>query len=87
MAFLATVQNIAIEFSVVLMLLSLQHVPEIIMKYVSLAAIAKIPSFYYMSLIDQDLLSVQNIALKFSVKRSSNPLQNASCDLYFMRFL
>jgi len=55
-AFLHTISNIIIEFTVVYVLTSLPNVLEVIMKYVSLAAIANIPRFYYGSLVDHKLL-------------------------------
>ena len=51
-AFLHTVSCFLLEFSVILVLLSLQDVLQIIMKYVSLSAISNIPRFYYNSLYD-----------------------------------
>ena len=57
-AFLHTVSCFLLEFTVILVLLSLQDVLQIIMKYVSLSAISNIPRFYYNSLYDNELLKI-----------------------------
>ena len=57
-AFLHTFSSLCIEISVVLLISSFKNILEIIMKYVSLAALTNIPRFYYQSLVDQPLLEV-----------------------------
>ena len=60
-AFLLTLSSYTIEISIIMVLTSLPNVLEIIMKYVSLSAIANIPRFYYNSLVDYKLLLVNNL--------------------------
>jgi hypothetical protein len=54
--FLSTVTSQIIELTVILVLTSIRTTLEVIMKYVSLAAIANIPRFYYGALLDNVLL-------------------------------
>lgn len=62
-AFLLAFVSLLIEFSVILVLTSITVTLEVIMKYVSLAAIANIPRFYYNSLVDHKLLLPSKIEL------------------------
>ena len=57
-AFILTMQSMLLEFTVVFVLVSLDNILEVIMKYVSLSAIANLPRFYYGSLVDHKLLKV-----------------------------
>ena len=56
--FMLALTSFLVEFTVVLVLSSIPKTLEVIMKYVSLAAISNIPRFYYASLIDHKLLAV-----------------------------
>lgn len=62
-AFLLTITSMAIEITVLLVLTSLKSLLEVIMKYVSLAAIANIPRFYFNSLWEHKLLNTAGIKL------------------------
>ena len=86
-AFLLTISTIAIEFTVVYVLTSLPNVLEVIMKYVSLAAIANIPRFYYGSLVDHKLLKVAGHPLTITNFRRNNPRKGAPYSIHFMRVL
>ena len=87
-AVIHTCTSLLIEFSVVLVLLSLNNVLGIIMKYVSLSAIAKIPSFYYNSLYDNKLLSIAgHHKLQIDVLRRHDQLKNSPCTIKIMRFI
>lgn len=56
-SWLLAFNSILIELTVILVLVSLPNVLEVIMKYVSLSAIANIPRFYYNSLVEHKLLT------------------------------
>jgi len=60
-----------------MVLVSLPNVLEIIMKYVSLSAIANIPRFYYNSLIDHKLLMVSSLKVDIINFRSQNRMKDA----------
>ena len=65
-AFLLALTSFMVEFTVVLVLTSIKSTLEVIMKYVSLAAIANIPRFYFGSLSDHKLLAVAGHSLKIN---------------------
>jgi hypothetical protein len=65
-SFLLTITAILIEFTVIFVLISLPNILEVIMKYVSLAAIANIPRFYFGSLVDHKLLKANGHVLKLT---------------------
>ena len=48
--------NLCVEANVMIILSTMPDVMNVIMKYVSLAAIANIPKFYYGSLLDHKML-------------------------------
>lgn len=83
-----TISSFMIEFTVILVLLSLQNVVEIIMKYVSLAAISNIPRFYYNSLYDNKLLTIAGFhKLKIENFRRSKLMKDNSFMIKLMRFI
>ena len=86
-AFLLTLQSVLIEFTVVFVLVSIKGILEVIMKYVSLAAIANLPRFYFNSLVDHKLLKVNQIKLEITNHRHNNPRKYASWDIQIMRVL
>jgi hypothetical protein len=55
--FLAMIISFIVEINVMIILTSLPDILGVIMKYVSLAAIANIPRFYYASLVQHKALS------------------------------
>ena len=65
-AFLLAFSSFMVEFTVVLVLTSIKSTLEVIMKYVSLAAIANVPRFYFSSLVDHKLLVVAGHKLKIT---------------------
>ena len=92
LALLDTILNILIEFSVVVVLVSFDTTIKVIASYVALSAIAKIPNFYFASLLnDHQLLKVfapsTKLTLQFKKHRRDNPLENTSFDLRIMRFV
>ena len=87
-AALHTFSSFMIEFTVILILLSLENVVEIVMKYVSLAAISNIPRFYYNSLYDNKLLSIAGShSLGIKHFRHQGHLAKAPCGVKVMRFV
>jgi hypothetical protein len=71
-SFLHTITSILIEITVILVLTSLPNILEVVMKYVSLAAIANIPRFYYNSLVEHKLLGVSGMKLNITNFRHLN---------------
>ena len=74
-AYLLTFSSFIIELSIIMVLVSLPNVLEIIMKYVSLSAIANIPRFYYNSLVDHKLLIVNNLKVDIVHFRNEDRIQ------------
>ena len=66
LAWLLTIISLIIEFNVMMILTTIPNVLNVIVKYVSLAAIANIPRFYYASLDQHKLLkcATENIPIK-----------------------
>jgi hypothetical protein len=86
-AFLLSTTSMLIEITVILVLVSLPNVLEVIMKYVSLCAIAHLPRFYYSSLVEHKLLGVTALSLDIVNFRHFNHMSKASWDVKFMRFI
>jgi len=63
-ALLSTIIAFITEINVMLILSSLPNILGVVMKYVSLAAISKIPGFYYESLIEHKLLQAGGMKMK-----------------------
>ena len=57
------------------------------MKYVSLAAISKIPGFYYASLVEHKLLKAGVMELKITKYRHDDPLKNAHPCMKMLRIV
>ena len=55
-AFFLTMISIIVELKLMIILTSMHDILGVVMKYVSLAAISKIPGFYYTSLNEHKLL-------------------------------
>ena len=68
-----------------LILSSLPNILGVVMKYVSLAAISKIPGFYYESLIEHKLLDAGGMKMEIKKFRSDNPLKDAPLRFKIMR--
>jgi len=57
------------------------------MKYVSLAAISKIPGFYYASLVEHKLLKAGVMELEITKFRHDRPLKNANICVKMLRIV
>ena len=62
----ATILSLIVEINVMIILSSMPNILGVVMKYVSLAAIANIPRFYYASLVEHRMAAVSNISLKIT---------------------
>jgi len=69
--------SLIVEVNVMIILSSLDDIISVIMKYVSLAAIANIPRFYYNSLVEHRMTGVKDITLKITSFRHENPRKDA----------
>ncbi len=76
-----------VEWNVMMILTTIPNVITVIMKYVSLAAMANIPRFYFASLTSEHrMIKVSGLKLKITKYRSEHkPLQNVHCSLHFLR--
>lgn len=86
-ALLLALTSFMVEFTVVLVLTSISSTLEVIMKYVSLAAIANIPRFYYGSLVDHKLLVVAGHKITIENRRCRQPLKDAPCIIWIFRII
>ena len=86
-SFLLAVNSLAIELTVILVLLSFPNLIQVIMGYVSLAAISHIPRFYFNSLVEHKLLGAAGLQLKITNFRHQDPRKDAGLDIKFMRFV
>jgi hypothetical protein len=66
MALNATIISLIVECNVMIILSSMPNILGVVMKYVSLAAIANIPRFYYASLVEHRMSSVSSLSLQVS---------------------
>jgi hypothetical protein len=86
--FLQCIISLMVEFNVMLILTSLPDVLGVINKYVSLAAIANIPRFYFASLTQEHKMIIcKDLRLKITNHRHMNPLKGAHWSIYFLRFI
>ena len=85
---LQTSTALAVEFNVMLILTNIPSIINVIVKYVSLSSIANVPRFYFASLTSEHIMIKAN-GLKLEIKnyRKSNPLKNAPCPIYILRFI
>jgi hypothetical protein len=60
----STIISLIVEVNVMIILSSMPNILGVVMKYVSLAAIANIPRFYYSSLVEHRMSSVNTVNLK-----------------------
>ena len=84
-AWLSTAIAFITEINVMLILSSLPNILGVVMKYVSLAAISKIPGFYYESLIEHKLLEAGGMKMKISNYRKDKPLKDAPLCIHIIR--
>ena len=68
-SFMLAFNSFLVEITVVMVLTSIESVLEVIMKYVSLSAVANIPRFYFNSLIDHKLLKVSTHTVEITEHR------------------
>jgi hypothetical protein len=66
LAMMSTIISLIVEINVMIILSSMPNVLGVVMKYVSLAAIANIPRFYYSSLEQHRLTLVKDMKLKLT---------------------
>lgn len=59
----------------------------VVMKYVSLAAIANIPRFYYNSLVEHRMAEVKDKKLKITKFRYMNPRKEAPFGIHVLRII
>ena len=84
--FLFFIISYFVEINVMIVLTSMPDVMGVVMKYVSLAAISKIPMFYFASLRDHKMLMCKDLQLKVLNIRRNNPLRDAPTYVHAMRF-
>ena len=77
MGFMVMLISFIVEINVMLILASMPNVLGVVCKYVSLAAVANIPRFYFNSLVEHEMLNVKNIELKITNFRYMDPLKDA----------
>ena len=68
--FLWTTISIIIEFNVLVIMSTMHDIIDVIMKFVSLAAISKIPRFYFNAISDHKMLEIKNVQIKKSKFRN-----------------
>lgn len=87
MALNATIISLIVEVNVMIILSSMPNILGVVMKYVSLAAIANIPRFYYASLVEHRMSSVSSLSLQVSRFRNQGILKDAPIHLKIMRVI
>lgn len=85
--FLQFLTALIVEINVMVILSSLPDIMGVIMKYVSLAAIANIPRFYYNSLVEHRMADVKDLKLKLTNFRHTKPLEGAPWQIKVLRFI
>ena len=83
----STILSLIVEINVMIILSSMPDILGVVMKYVSLAAIANIPRFYYNSLVEHRMCNIKDVNLKITNFRSQNPLKDAPLYLKVMRLI
>jgi hypothetical protein len=83
----STVISLIVEINVMIILSSMPNILGVVMKYVSLAAIANIPRFYYSSLVEHRMSAVKEISLPISRFRHQNILEGAPISIRIMRLI
>lgn len=83
-----TIISLIVELNVMIILSSMQDILGVVLKYVSLAAIANIPRFYYNSLVEHKMCLVKDLKLKITEFRTeTKPLEGAPWSIHLMRFV
>ena len=86
-AWSSVIINLTVEANVMIILSTLPNVMSVIMKYVSLAAIANIPKFYYASLLEHKMLKCCKENIKITNFRHNNPLAKAPLIIKLFRVI
>ena len=76
-----------VEFTIIIVLLSLPNVLDVIMRYVALTALTNIPRFYYNSLSAHKLLQVNGLKLKYYKYRRDHPRVDAPFQIRVFRVI
>jgi len=81
-----TIISLIVELNVMIILSSMQDILGVVLKYVSLAAIANIPRFYYSSLVEHRMCLVKDKKLEITEFRTeTKPLEGAPMYIHIMR--
>jgi hypothetical protein len=83
----STIISLIVEINVMIILSSMPNILGVVMKYVSLAAIANIPRFYYSSLVEHRMSAINGISLPISRFRHQNILKGAPISIRIMRVI
>ena len=79
--------NLCVEANVMIILSTMPNVMNVIMKYVSLAAIANIPKFYYNSMLEHKMLNCNKKGIQIVNFRHQGRLKTAPIQIKFMRLI
>ena len=84
--FNCTLISMIVEINVMIILSSLKDILGVVLKYVSLAAIANIPRFYYGSLVEHRMCLVKDLNLDITEFRTeTQPLKDAPSYIHVLR--
>jgi hypothetical protein len=78
---------VGIETNIMLILLGQDDILNVMLKFVSLAAINQVPKFFFASLSSHKASGFGDIKLSITKLRSANPLENAHWSLKVLRFI
>lgn len=85
---LSTLIALIIEFNVMIILSALPDLLGIIVRYVSLASIAKVPQIYFGSLSNMNISEkLKDKKLNITQHRHDNPLKDAPLSVHVMRYI
>jgi len=79
--------NIAIEFNVMLILSTTEDILGVLLKFVSLSAINRIPGLFFNSINYHKATGFGGLKVPIVNMRKNNPLNGAHWTLYVMRFV
>lgn len=86
--FLSTIIAVIIEINVMVILSGLPDVLQVVVRYVSLASIARIPGIYFSSLTDSSFVAkCKDKKLPITVHRADKPMQDAPYRIKVCRFV
>jgi len=87
MGFCHALISLIVEINVMIILTSMKEVMGVIMKYVSLAAIANIPRFYFGALREHKLLACNGKVIEVMNFRHENKLKDAHWSIKILRVI